>query len=176
MKMLKDSGGGYYAVIAGEGYDSTAIREYTKKIGIEDSVLFTGQISDRALLYGLYSASGLFFFPSDYDTSGLVIREAALVETPSLLHAGSDAAEVVTDGYNGYTEDNDPAKMAAKIQSIFSDPSALAETGKHAKETIPVSWDDIVLRASEQYRIAKKRSYEPVDVRKEKMQIESEGI
>lgn len=150
-RALRD-GDGYLTLLVGEGYDGAAIRAYAQELGLDDAVRFTGQIADRELLYGLYAACGLFFFPSDYDTSGLVIREAALMAAPSLLHAGSDAADAVTDGVNGYTAASDASAMAAKIRAIFADEAARVRVGEAARQTIPVSWDEVVRRAVARYR------------------------
>ena len=173
-KRLSVAGGEYLTVIAGKGYDSAAILKYADELCLGTSVRFLGEIADRQLLYGLYLASDLFFFPSVYDNAPLVLREAALMGLPALLAAGSNSAEVVTDGVNGFTAENDCAKMAEKIRQIFS-YEALREVGQNARETIPVSWDEIVGRAAAKYRTAEKRSYERVNVRENRLELESES-
>ena len=71
--------GRYLTVIAGKGYDSEAICRYAESLDLGGCVKFTGGITDRDLLRGLYLASDLFFFPSLYDNAPLVLREAALM-------------------------------------------------------------------------------------------------
>lgn len=174
-KRLKDAGGDYFTVIVGDGYDGEAIKQYAGSLSLDDSMLFTGKISDRELLCGLYLAADLFFFPSVYDNAPLVLREASLMSVPSLLTAGSNSAEVVNDGVNGYTEENDADKMAARIETIFADRSAMHAVGQNARETIPISWDDIVRRAESKYRTLEKRLYGQVDVRRE-LELGSEDL
>ena len=43
-----------------------------------------------------------FTFPSLYDNAPMVVREAAVMGTPAVLVAGSDAAEIIHDGANGF--------------------------------------------------------------------------
>ncbi|MBR0463843.1 MAG: flippase-like domain-containing protein [Clostridia bacterium] len=148
---LKRRGGDYLTVITGEGYDAHAIKAYSDKLGLGDRVIFTGKISDRKLLFGLYECADLFFFPSLYDNAPLVLREAAMTGLPALLIEGSNAAEVVSDGVNGFTGPNDPEGMADKIESIFS-RGDLSEVGLNAKATIPVLWNEIVDRVVRSYR------------------------
>lgn len=173
VKLLKEQEDEYYTVIAGEGYNAEAIKKYAASLGLGDSVKFTGQITDRELLSGLFLASDLFFFPSEYDNAPLVLREAALVGVPSLLTEGSNSAECVRDGINGFTEQPSADKMAAKIRSAFASEK-LSEVGQKAKETIPLAWETIVSRAQSKYRLASKRSYEPVDIRQAAQTLEEE--
>ena len=112
---------------------------------------FVGEIDDRELLWGLYRLADLFFFPSIYDNAPLVLREAAQAGTPALLAAGSNAAEPVRDGDNGYIAEPDAGIMAEKILFILSDPKR-EEIGRRAQETIPITWDEIVSRADRAYR------------------------
>ncbi len=174
-KRLKDEGGGYHTVIAGKGYDGEAIRAYAQSLELGDSVQFTGEVKDRDLLRGLYLASDLFFFPSVYDNAPLVLREAALTGLPALLAAGSNSAEVVEDGVNGFVAENDCAKMAERIKAVFSGADILS-VGEAARETIPISWDEIISRAQTQYRSVEKRVYEQVNVRENEFELEAEQM
>lgn len=173
-KRLHDEGDDYLTVIAGKGYDSGAILSYADSLDLGNSVKFLGVITDRELLRGLYLASDLFFFPSIYDNAPLVLREAALMGLPALLTAGSNSAEVVTDSQNGYTAENDCTKMAEKVKAIFADDSR-RQVGLNARETIPVSWDEIVDRAVGKYRLSERHSYACVNVRDEQFELESEN-
>ena len=138
-------------VVVGTGYNSDDIRKYAEKLGLGDHIRFTGNVSDRDLLFGLYRLSDIFFFPSLYDNAPLVVREAALAGLPSLLVEGSNAAEVVQDGVNGYTAPEDPDAMTRKVLQILDSPE-LRQVGQKAKETIPIGWDVIVEKVVDAYR------------------------
>ena len=139
----------FMLVVAGTGYFETEIKQYAEKLGLKDDVMFLGSISDRKLLKGVYLSADLFFFPSLYDNTPLVLREAAQMGLPALLVTGSNAAEVVTDGQNGFTEENDCEKMTKKILDIFS--GDLKAVGEKARKTIPVSWETIIERVVKEY-------------------------
>jgi len=138
-------------IIAGTGYDEHDIKKYAEEIGVSDRVIFTGIIDDRSVLFGLYKTADVFFFPSVYDNAPLVLREAALAATPALLVDGSNAAEVIEDGVNGFVADNNVEAMAKKIREILSRDD-IADIGERAKETIPIMWSEIVDRVKEQYK------------------------
>ena len=142
----------YTLVIAGSGNHEAAVKAYAEKLSFTpEQLMFTGRINDRRLLSALYAAADLFFFPSIYDNAPLVLREAAVMETPALLAEGSNSAEVITDGYNGFTAGNDPRLMAQKIEEIIDNKELLAAAGKNARETIPVSWEKIIPNVYDKY-------------------------
>ena len=149
-KKLCEESDDYHTIIVGVGDDEEAIKKYAEDIGIKDKVSFVGKIRSRRTLFGLYELCDLFFFPSVYDTSGLVIREAALVGLPSLLVEGSGPAEVVEDGVNGYLAKNDVDSMVDRIKKAF-DSGRIEEVGKKASETIPIPWENIVEQAIDRY-------------------------
>ncbi len=138
-------------LLVGEGYDGEAIRAYAGELALGDRVRFLEQITDRELLAGLYLRADVFFFPSVYDNAPLVLREAAQAGVPALLAEGSNAAEGVTDGKNGYLAPCDPDKMAEKLDAILSDPRR-THVGKAASATIPVPWETVVDKAVQAYR------------------------
>ena len=140
---LKELPDDYVCLIAGTGYDKESIMSYANKIGLNNKALFLGKIENRRLLFGLYESCDLFFFPSLYDNAPLVVREAALSNLPSLLVKGSNASEIIIDGYNGFIGDNEVKSMSNKIISIF-DNNSLKEVGENARKTIPISWDEII--------------------------------
>ncbi len=169
-KRLMQVNDSYVTVIAGHGYDGEEIKKYADGLDLGERVLFTGQIKDRELLCGLFSVSDLFFFPSIYDNAPLVVREAALMGLPSLLAAGSNSAEGISDGVNGFVANADCDSMADKIEKIFADGN-LKQVGAKARETIPISWDEIVRCVKIEYRLLQKRSYAPVDIRQRDHEI-----
>ena len=152
VKQLSESDSPCRLISVGEGYHSGAIQAYSHELGLDDCVRFVGKVTDRDLLFGLYAAADLLFFPSVYDNAPLVVREAALAGLPSLLAAGSNAAEIVTDGVNGYTAEVTADAMAARIRGIFSDGESRSAVAQSARETIPVSWNQIVRRVVTAYR------------------------
>ena len=153
MKQLAETGEDYRLLIAGDGYDAEEIRQYAASLAFpEGAVRFLGKIEDRDLLAGVILFSDLFFFPSVYDNSPLVLREAASLGVPALLTAGSNAAEAVTKDVNGFTAEESPEAMSAEIRRIFGDEALLRSAGKSAETTVAKTWEQIVAEVEEQYR------------------------
>lgn len=138
--ILRREGQPFQLVMVGEGQDQNALKKHCGELGISDSVIFTGRISDRPRLMAIYKQAELFVFPSVYDNAPLVVREAALEGTPSLVVEGSCAAEGMEDGVNGYLCDGTAESIAAKIKEAL--PS-VAQVGQEARRTIPITWEVI---------------------------------
>lgn len=153
VKELEKAGENYRLLIVGDGYDGEEIRQYADSLDLpEDMVRFMGRIEDRELLAGVILCSDLFFFPSVYDNSPLVLREAASLGIPALLVEGSNAAEAVVKDKNGFTAEEDPRAMCAEIRRIFGNEELRRSAGKSAETTVAKSWTQIVAEVEEKYR------------------------
>lgn len=106
--------------VVGGGEELEAHKKFAAKLGISDITVFTDFVCDRRKLSAFYARANLVLFPSTFDTFGLVIQEAAAFHTPSFVPEGSSAAEIITDGVNGYTEKLDVTAWADKTERIFS--------------------------------------------------------
>lgn len=137
--------------LAGQGPHAKDVEQLADTLGIGDRVFFTGHIGERATLNSLYKLSSLFLFPSLYDTSGLVVREAAAMGTPSVVVAGSSAAEGLRDGYNGFLCRDDSTDLARVIDGALADPRKLQAVGQTAQMTIPIPWATLVQQVVRNY-------------------------
>lgn len=142
--LLKTEGLRFHLVMAGQGCDARHIRTKATALGLADVLTFTGHIEDQALLDGLYQRGSIFFFPSIYDNCPMVLREAAVMGTPALVSRGSNPAEVIRDGENGFIADDNTRAMADAAARALSDPEQLTRIGLCARKTIPVSWEHIL--------------------------------
>jgi len=141
----------FRAVFVGEGYARQAMETMAQELGIQDKVQFMGPVSDREKLKHLYASADLFLFPSFYDTSGLVFREAAALQTPALLIEGSTASEPVTDSFNGFIAKNDVASYGEKMLNILNNPTLRERTGQIAAQTLCRSWEAVIDEVKDRY-------------------------
>ena len=148
---LKAEGKKFQLILAGQGPDMKGIEKKISDLNLKERTHLAGHITDAKLLDGLYSRASIFAFPSLYDNAPMVVREAAVMGTPSVMVRGSSAAEIIRDGENGYLCENDPADLARVITAALSDPDKLRQAGEQARETIPVPWEKILEIAVERY-------------------------
>ncbi len=151
LKMLNADNINFKFIVAGNGDDRVAIEEYAKQLGISDRIVFAGPIYDRAKLRAVYSMADLFLFPSTYDTSGLVVKEAAACHCPSVIVRGSCAAEGVEDNVSGFLCEETSADVYTAIKRAISDAEHLKQVGDNANKYVYYSWEDSVRAARLRY-------------------------
>lgn len=151
--MFKNQGRDFRMVMLGMGPDENAIKKYTRKLGLDDKVIFTGQLLDRSELQIYYSTADLLVFPSLFDTNGLVVREAAASATPALLVKGSCAAEGIKDAETGFLCDENANSIVSSINKIIDNKDLLRRVGKNAQDNIYISWEDSITNAYNRYQI-----------------------
>lgn len=153
LKSLDMRGMDFRMVFVGGGGDEREVRLYTEKLGLGRKVIFTGAISHRGKLRAWYSRADLFLFPSTFDTNGLVVREAAASDTPSVIVADSCASEGVTDGRNGFLIEENWHSLAHKLTELCAHPERMKAVGKGAGDELYMSWNDAVAHAFERYEV-----------------------
>jgi glycosyltransferase involved in cell wall biosynthesis len=112
LKILKDKGIAFEAVLIGEGMDLDAMKQKANAMELNDCVRFTGLLQGQNLVDEL--ATGDFFvLSSNYETGGIVLLEAMACGLPVVATRVGAIPEIVNEN-NGFLV---PAK----------DPKALAE-------------------------------------------------
>lgn len=147
--ILKEKHLDYKMLLIGTGPDVSAVTKEIESLDIGDCVDYIGQISIRDKIMAVYKQADIFVFPSIYDNAPMVVREAAVMGTPSVVVSGSCAAEGIEDNVNGFLcKTKDGADIA---QAIIDAQGKTESVGQHAKNTIPVSWDSIIKTVEEAY-------------------------
>ncbi|NLI54396.1 MAG: glycosyltransferase family 4 protein [Clostridiales bacterium] len=145
-------------VLAGQGPDAKSIRQKAEELGLGGRTRFTGHITDEDELYGLYENADLFVFPSLYDTSGMVVREAAAMETPSVVVRGCATAEPILDRENGFLCEDTTESLCQIIDMAMGDREMTRRIGKTARRTIYLSWDSIARSTVDRYAMLIERN------------------
>lgn len=148
---LKKEGRRFRLVLAGQGPDEEEVAKRIAELGLQEYACMTGHIGDIRLLDALYARADVFAFPSLYDTSALVVREAAAMGTPSVLVKGSCSADILEDGVNGYLCENTPESLRDTLRGAMDDPAGLQRISTCAYETIPVPWEKLMGQVVERY-------------------------
>ncbi len=150
-KKLKNDGLPFVCIFVGDGPDRVSIEHYAKEIDVKDRCIFTGAIYERERVRAFFSIASLFLFPSTYDTSGLVVKEAAASYCPSLLIKDSCAADGVVDGFSGILANEDADSCAKAATDILCQPDKLKEIGINASKHIYRTWEQTVDESVKRY-------------------------
>ncbi|MDR1654332.1 MAG: glycosyltransferase [Prevotellaceae bacterium] len=141
----------YRMLFVGTGYAEKDFRKLACELNIDDRVEFVGLISDRRQLAEYYVAADLFLFPSLYDTSAIVMKEAAAFATPSVVIKNSTIAENIIDNRNGFLTENSVSSFAEKLILLQKDKNKVAQAGLAAQASLTRSWADITDELTERY-------------------------
>jgi phosphatidylinositol alpha-1,6-mannosyltransferase len=130
-------------VVAGRGGDGGRVRGRAEAMGLGESVLFCGGVSD-ATLAALYRRVAMFAMPSRGEGFGIVYLEAMRAGLACVASKDDGAVDVVEDGRTGVlVAPGDVATLATVVGGLLGDPGrarALGEAGRrryHEKFTYP---------------------------------------
>ncbi len=151
LKMLHDGGLRFHAFFIGEGYDLPDIKEYAAECSLQSVTTFTGAIRDRERLRVYFSMTDLFLFPSTYDTCGIVVKEAAACDCPSLMIENSCASEGAVHNVSAFLCRENVQSCADAVCAAVSDRERLQRVGVQAGKDLYLSWEDAVARAYTRY-------------------------
>jgi len=151
LDILNRQGIDFNMLFIGEGSARGWYQALARRLGLSEKIHFVGRISDRDLLKRVYASTDAILFPSLYDSSSLVPREASSCLCPTVFVEGSTTSQGVIDGYNGFLAKNEMNDYAAKIKRIITTDGLSLKTGYCARDTLYVSWMDIVGKVYERY-------------------------
>ena len=143
LKIVKERGYDFRFLIVGDGSYKEKLESNVRRLDLEDKVIFSGKIMDRALLSGYYLRSDLFMFPSTFDTASLAPIEAAALKLPSLMTRGCSTAEIITENRNGFLADDNVQSWADTICRIVDDKELLATAKENCYKEVYRTWDDV---------------------------------
>ena len=120
--------------------DLEPYKKLAEKLSIENRVFYNPILTPE--INKFFAAADFFAFPTLYETFGLVIVEAMATGIPVITSALAGAAELITDGKEGFLLKNpeDPAEIAAAIGKLIN--SDMDEMGRNARATAEkLTWE-----------------------------------
>lgn len=143
LNALNSRGIDFLMLFVGEGKDKSSFEKYVLENNLSQKVKFLGKITDRQEIACLYCASSMFLFPSIYDTSCLVMREAAAFSLPTLFVDIACTSEGIKDGEDGFIIKNDALDFANRLEHLLQNPNEMKHAGEGARKNIYRSWKDV---------------------------------
>lgn len=132
--------------VVGDGELKKNYLEKTKKLGIENKIIFKGRVTDTELVYE-YQKCGFFVLPSinQGEAFGLVFLNAFACKKPVIGSNLPGVRTVIDHGKNGFlVEPENKADLAGKIDYLIENPQICKEFGHNG-----------YLKASEKYQWGK---------------------
>ena len=139
-----------YLIVVGRD-DPSGYEKEIKDKGLSGKIIFAGEQRE---IEKYYAAADMALLPTLYEPFGLVITEAMSSGLPVIITASAGAAELITDGIDGFliNDRNDPADLARKIKLLADNKDLLLKAGTNARTTAEkYSWELISGKTSTLY-------------------------
>ncbi|MEK7879485.1 MAG: glycosyltransferase family 4 protein [candidate division NC10 bacterium] len=122
--------------VVGRGPEWSRLLRLRSELGLEDTVLFLGEISRRQLAQEYLSAD-CFCLPSVQEGFGIVFLEAMAAGKPVVACRTAAVPEVVPDGKAGIlVPPRSPDDLAIAIERTLSDPRMAKEWGETGRQWV----------------------------------------
>jgi glycogen synthase len=144
-------------VIAGTGPMADELKHITKKLELEDKVLFTEYIEEENKNM-LYRAADVSVFPSLYEPFGIVALEAMEAGCPVVVSDVGGLAEIVEDGITGIKAiPGSDQSIADNIIKVLSNDELKTNLSRNARKLIEeeYSWEKVARLTSLAYEECK---------------------
>ncbi len=141
-------------VLAGTGSMLDTLRERVATLGIQDSVVLSGYISDSVRDH-LYQVADVAVFPSLYEPFGIVALEAMAAGCPVIVSDVGGLGEVVENEETGIKiPANNLDVLESAIRYVLENPGAARARARHAEEHVcrEYSWEQIARQTIALYR------------------------
>lgn len=121
-------------LLIGEGLEQNHLKEKCRNLGLEQEVVFVGNVANREIKNYL-SASDLFLFSSKSETQGIVVLEAMAAGTPVVAVEATGIRDVVKTGENGILTAEDSDDFAQAVEQALYNPTRYKTLCEGAKNT-----------------------------------------
>jgi len=119
-------------LVVGGGSGHSELRALASSLGVEQAVRVTGQLGEEELMSAFWQ-SDAFALPSENESFGMVVLEAAVAGLPIVSTPVGVAPELVTAGTNGFLAESCDADFAEKLAAVLRD----ASFGENARRMAP---------------------------------------
>ncbi len=134
-------------LIVGDGPYAPKLRRLAGRLGVTDSVIFTGSVP-REELPAYYDAANVFAMPCrtrhgglDVEGLGIVYLEASATGLPVIGGDSGGAPDAILPGETGYVVvGGDACEVADRIGSLLGDPEVAATMGDKGLAWIDQEW------------------------------------
>lgn len=133
LKILKDKGKNFKAVLAGSGTCEEKLRHLAHQLGLDGTLQFLGWIDNKE---NFYNSLDVFCLPSLYESFGIVLLEAFANKVPVVSADSEGPSEIIKQNYDGIlVKKNNPEALAEEMMTLLEDKDLrfkLAENGYNA--------------------------------------------
>jgi glycosyltransferase involved in cell wall biosynthesis len=129
-------------VIVGEGPEKATLRRQVQRAGLQERVLFAGQIEDERATADIVRASDIALLPSYGEALPIALIEASACARPVIATDVGGVREVVSDGVSGVLiPPGQIAAIADAVTDLLNDPERRARMGQAGRMIVEQRFD-----------------------------------
>ena len=140
-------------LIVGSGDELPYLQHLCAEVGVEDQVIFAGQVPDEELP-SYYAACDIFIMPNrevdgDIEGFGMVYLEAGAAGKPVIGGKSGGTDDAIVDGMTGLRVDgNNSVEIGGAVIDLLSAPDRAKTMGLRGRQRVEneFAWDAIVTR------------------------------
>jgi len=139
--------------IAGDGPEMKNLRDQIRKLGMENSVIMTGSLSQKRVAE-LMAAGNVFVLPSTVESFGLVALEAMATGVPFIGPNAGGLPDIIKNGFNGLLiPPADGGAMTKAIIRVLNDGALRKYLRKNGLKVVreKFSWETCARRTLRVY-------------------------
>ncbi len=132
-------------LLVGDGPYAPALRRLAQRLGVGDSVVFTGSVPWPELP-SYYDAADVFAMPCrtrraglDVEGLGIVYLEASATGLPVIGGDSGGAPDAILEGESGYVVRDEPA-LVARVTELLTDPGQAKAMGEKGLAWVDREW------------------------------------
>jgi glycosyltransferase involved in cell wall biosynthesis len=136
---------GANCVIGGDGEELPKLRQMARDLGLDGRVLFTGHLTDDALVDHLARCRAVVFVPKGEDYGFVTVEAFASGKAVITCMDSGGPLELVRSGHNGLVAVPDPADLARRFGEVMVNPGLAVQLGTQGRADIAhLTWDRVV--------------------------------
>lgn len=122
----------FKCLLVGDGPEKNRLEEKVRRLGLADTVTFTGNLSPDEVT-GHYLAADLFVFASTSETQGMVLVEAMAGGCPVVAVRASGVYDVIHNGHNGFMVAESTESWADTVTMLLEHPDHLSALSNNSR-------------------------------------------
>lgn len=116
-------------LVVGSGPEAQNLRDLAAQLGIGDSVVFAGFVSDEELA-ACYAVASVYLHSGRAESFGLSVLEASAAGLPIVAADEGGPRDIIVEGQTGFLVQANPAAFAAKLEWLLTHPTEAHEIGR----------------------------------------------
>lgn len=144
------SGKSFRHLMIGDGPERKHLEETCRKLGIEQEVVFLGNV-ENGQIKNYHAACDLFLFTSKSETQGIVVLEAMAAGNPVVAVDATGVRDVVRHKENGMLTAEDTGSFAKAAEQALCSPGLYETLQKGAEKTAAEYGEGMVARRAERH-------------------------